>query len=67
MTKIEINSHDRINSIDKYKKEDNKLKLNQEKNKEDKKKGSMINITHIKNNDEEKVLNNEENFFRKAL
>ena len=61
MTKIEINSHDRINSIDKYKKEDNKFKLNQEKIKEDKKKGSMINITHINNNDEEKVSNNEPN------
>ena len=61
VTKIEINSHDKINSIDKYKKEDNKLKLNQDKNKEDKKKGSMINITHINNDDEQKVLCNETN------
>ena len=60
VTKIEINSHDKINNIDKYKKEYNKLKLNKEKKekKEDKKKGSMINITHIVNNeDEQKVLN----------
>jgi len=59
VTKIEINSHDKINSIDKYKKEDNKLKLNQGKNKEDKKKGNMFNIIHINNDDEQKVLNNE--------
>jgi len=62
VTKIEINSHDRINSIDKYKKEDNILKINEDKNKEDKKKENVINITRINNDDEQKnEINNVSN------